>query len=44
MEAFCESGKEKETFPYMSATEIRNLKKEEDECNFKSFEKKIADI
>lgn len=44
MEAFCESGKEKETFPYMSATEIRNLKKEEDECNFKSFEKKIAGI
>lgn len=44
MEVFCESGKEKETFPYMSATEIRNLKKEEDECHFKSFEKKIADI
>lgn len=35
---------EKETFPYMSAKEIRNLKKEEDECNFKSFEKKIACI
>lgn len=44
MEAFCESGKEKETFPYMSATEIRNLKKEEDEYHFKSFEKKMASI
>lgn len=35
---------ETETFPYMSVKEIRNLREEEKECDFKSFEKKIADI
>lgn len=35
---------ETETFPYMSAKEIRNLREGEKECDFKSFEKKIADI
>ena len=35
---------EKEMFPYMSAKEIKKLKKEEDEYRFKSFEKKMAGI
>ena len=33
-----------EVFPYMSAEEIRNLKEEEKERDFKSFEKKMAGI